>query len=74
VAQQLADLGLGKRINPFELTRENAREAITEVLSNQNYLKGVIEFSKKSREYNGIKNGAAMIIDFIDKNVNKLST
>ncbi len=59
----MADLGLGKRIDPLELTPENVGKAIDEVLSSEEYLSKVVEFSKKSRQYNGIKNGAAMIIE-----------
>jgi UDP:flavonoid glycosyltransferase YjiC (YdhE family) len=69
VGQQLADLGLGIRINPFELTAVNARKAINEILSDDRVIKKVIDISKKSRQYNGIKNGAGLIVEFMQKNI-----
>nr|QVK45638.1 UDP glucuronosyltransferase [Brachionus paranguensis] len=65
VAYRICDeLKLGIRFDPLKLNRKNLSDGIVRVLNDNSYLCRMLEYSKKSHEYDGIKNSVSMIIDF----------
>lgn len=48
-AQRMEDLGLGKRINPFECSKEELNHSINEILSNKPLIEKVRDIGKQMR-------------------------
>nr|QNH67995.1 UDP-glucuronosyltransferase-like protein 6 [Brachionus plicatilis] len=66
VAYRICDeLKLGIRFDPLKLNRKNLSDAIVRVLNDNSYLCRMLEYSKKSHKYDGIKNSVCMINDFL---------
>lgn len=69
VASRLCnDLKLGVMLNKDSLNVEIVRRAVHEVLKNDLYKNNIIEYSKISAKYDGVKNGADLIEKFINEN------
>jgi UDP:flavonoid glycosyltransferase YjiC (YdhE family) len=71
VAHRLAKLKLALTFDPRNFQIKDLSDAIDTILSDCNYLKRSIEFSKLSRKYNGSVNGALELIRVLNSDVKK---
>ena len=66
VAYRMADeLGLGKSMGYDEASPETIKQAITDIMGDESYLERTILYSKISRKYNGIADGAKLMFDYL---------
>ncbi len=66
VANRMArDLKLGIQFDPLNLDSNEISVAIREILSDKSYLDRVLEYSQKSRQYDGPKNATHEIVQYM---------
>ncbi|CAF0942778.1 unnamed protein product [Brachionus calyciflorus] len=67
VAQRLAqELELGVKLEPFDFTSNELRNSLEKVLGNNEYQNRILELASISRKYNGGKNAAQELDDFLN--------
>lgn len=65
-AQRIEDLSLGKRVNPFECSKEELNQAINEVLSNKTLIDRCREIGKQMRARDDSRKISALIKKLVD--------
>ena len=69
VGYRVADeLGLGVRLDRYQMTSNDVRSAIHKVLNDRSYYERADRFSQLSRKSIGYRNGAKLINEFLLKN------
>jgi UDP:flavonoid glycosyltransferase YjiC (YdhE family) len=65
-AKRLTELGLGLKLDALNLKVDELRDAIETVLSDAEFSRRIVEFSKVSRSYNGNLNGCQVVMEVLN--------